>query len=156
MYEFEDDKEVIPEQVSMKTGEPRDWSSILVQVIGVILLLTGLWAAIHVLLEAMRLYRDPVRIEQLALAIERGSNLDNTLRQNFIDTGDEDDDSRLSSNGSPAPPAGGVHLSYFVAWIIALFILMLISMIAMATIRAGAGLLLQGRKEQEIERQSES
>ena len=143
MYEFEDEKEKIAEPAVTETGNARNWSAIMVQFIGVVLLVVGLWAALHVLLEAMRLYRDPVRIEQLALAIERGSNLDNTLNQNFMDGELRDDNTASTGASRSAPTAGGVRLTYFVAWVVALLILMLIAMIALATIRTGAELLLQ-------------
>lgn len=143
MYEFEEDKVEEPEK---RVNTVQNWPELFVRVIGIILLLVGLWASVHVLLEALRLYRDPLRIEQLASAIERGSNLDQTLQQNVYD---ESGKSSARSNNpglTGQGAANGIRLTYFIAWIVALLLLMLIAMIAFSAIRAGSELVLQDGK----------
>ena len=122
------------------------WPEVLVRTIGIILLLVGLWASIHVLLEALRLYRDPIKIEQLASAIERGSNLDKSLTQNFHNDAAENPDVGNAALLHSQQPGQSIRLSYFIAWIIALLILMLVVMIAFSCIRTGSELVLQDRQ----------
>ena len=123
-----------------------NWPEALVRVVGIILLLVGLWASMQVLLEALRLYRDPVKIEQLASAIERGSNLDRNLTHISVDDTEENDNAANISTLSKQQSGQGIRLTYFIAWIIALLILMLVAMIAFSCIRAGSDLVLQDRQ----------
>lgn len=152
MYEFEED---VPYQKdsqgqdkegSTQHRSTKNWPELLVRVVGIILLLVGLWACLQVLLEALQLYRDPVKIEQLASAIERGSNLDKNLARNSVeDTGENENAANISSL-SKQQSGQNIRLTYFVAWIIALLILMLVAMIAFSCIRAGSDLVLQDRQ----------
>ncbi len=141
MYGFEDENEeqVAPQAIS-------NWPELLVRVIGIILLLVGLWASIQVLLEALRLYRDPIRIEQLADAIEQGSNLDKNLTQNPVADKAENPGVANASTSNRQQSGSFIRLSYFFAWIIALLILMLVAMIAFSSIRSGSELVLQDRQ----------
>ncbi len=145
MYEFEEDKQ---EQAGDQLQAPRaqDWPGHLVRGVGIVLLVIGLWASVHVLLEALRLYRDPLRIEQMAAAIERGSNLDRSLQQAvFNETGNSSTSAQAALPGQQNAHQG-VRMTYFIAWVFALLLLMLISMIAFAAIRAGSELVLQDAK----------
>jgi len=51
----------------------------LCRLVGLILLLFGLWADIKVMAEAFNLYADPVKIETSAQAIKKGSYIDRTF-----------------------------------------------------------------------------
>jgi hypothetical protein len=119
--------------------------SVFVRLIGVVLLLVGLWLSLQVIREAWDLYRAPERIERFAQAIERGSNIDKI----FIlpssapkrAEADESDQPRLSADpidrtGEPFRP------SYFMAWGIALLLLMLIGRLALAAVKTGGELAL--------------
>ena len=141
MYEFENDKDEQIQQQSTK-----NWPENLVRAIGIILLLVGLWAGIQVLLEALGLYRDPVKIEQLSSAIERGSNLDKNLVQRSPDDTGENGGAKNPSTLNDHTSGQNLHLSYFAAWIIALLLLMLVAMIAFSSIRTGSELVLQDKQ----------
>ena len=129
-YEFDEQPET-----TTRPAPVRHWPETLVRTIGIVLLLIGLWAGLHVILESLSLYRDPLRIEQLAQAIERGSRIDQSLSaKNHVP------DSALRN-----PSERGLQLSYFVAWVVALMLLLLISMMAFSCIRAGSDLVLQDK-----------
>ena len=126
IYTFPQDESRPRQQSSWKLNE--DWLLLTIRGIGISLLLLGLWAAAYVMLEALQLYSDPARVEQLATAIEQGSNLDRTL----------------------APQAGSadstLRLSYFFAWVITLMLLIITSMIAFSAIKTGGDLVLQDKR----------
>ena len=127
-YSFDLADEIEEETTKLSIADfPGVWMEFIVKAIGTILLLFGLWAGIKVMLEGFHLYRDPIKIETFATAIEKGSNIDKTMApaKNEITTGRND-----------------FRLSYFAAWIIALSLLLLISMIAFAAIRTGGELVL--------------
>ena len=145
MYEFEEDKQEQAEE-QLQASRNRDWPGHLVRGIGIVLLLIGLWASIHVLLEALRLYRDPLRIEHMAAAIEKGSNLDRSLQQAVYDESGKSSVPSQANLPGPQSSQGGIRMTYFIAWIFALLLLMLISMIAFAAIRTGSELVLQDAK----------
>lgn len=142
MYEFDDDKE---EHVPLKLSI-RNWPELLVKGIGVILLLTGLWSSIHVLLEALQLYRDPVKVERLADAIERGSHLDRNLATSGFSESAESTNAGSANVLSATQSTQTIRLTYFIAWIVALLILLLVSMISFAFLRTGGELVLQDKQ----------
>ncbi|MFT5132178.1 MAG: hypothetical protein ACI9SC_000642 [Gammaproteobacteria bacterium] len=152
MYEFDDD---VPHQKDTQRNDNatpaekpllKAWPEAFVRLIGIVLLLVGLWASIQVLLEALRLYRDPIKVEVLASAIERGSNLDKSLTHSFPDEATIDDVDETSPALNGQQTSQGVRLTYFVAWIIALLILLLVAMIALSFIRTGSELVLQDKQ----------
>ncbi len=113
---------------------------IFVQLLGVVLVLVGMWIGIKVVLEAWDLYRDPGRIEYFAKAVASGSNLDRLLAPPPEPSG---------GAGSREPTARGEHsasedlrLSYFLAWGIALLLLLLVGRLAMTAVKTGAELAL--------------
>lgn len=107
-----------------------DWMQIFVRLVGIVLLLFGLWAGVKIMLEGFTLYQDPIKIEAFAQAIERGSNIDKALAP-------ETDNEYVK---------GDFRLSYFFAWVIVLTLLMLVSMIAFTAIRTGGELALYDTK----------
>lgn len=108
----------------------------LVRGFGVLLLLVGLFITLKVVFEAWALYRDPGRIEAFAVAIEQGSNLDRALMpaRDELDSGES---GTASAAGSNAP-----RVSYFVAWVLALLLLMLVGRLALGAVRVGGELAL--------------
>ena len=60
-------------------------TSLMVRLAGLALLSVGLWAGVSVILEAWSLYKDPLRIERFASAIEEGSNLDRLFAAEWPD-----------------------------------------------------------------------
>lgn len=94
---------------------------------GFLLMLIGFFVAIRVIFEVWGLYIDPAGIETFARAIETSSGLDAALR------------SGLETDTSPS---GGVRLSYFIAWFIALVLLMIVGRLSIAAMHVGGQLVL--------------
>jgi hypothetical protein len=115
--------------------------------LGLVLLVTGLIVALTVIVSAWSLFEDPVRIENFARAVERGSNLDLTLAkvarsgQLELDSGDRVTPADAGSPAAPAP-APSFRFSYFAAWLLALLLLLLIGRLAIAAVRTGGELAL--------------
>ena len=115
---------------------------------GFLLLVVGLWIALAVISEAWSLYRHPEQIERIAAAIEHGSNLDQTLAKASqglaASTPDEADNDRTTSSAThtTSAPAPTFRLSYFVAWMVAILLLMLIGRLSIAAVKAGGELVL--------------
>jgi hypothetical protein len=133
-----------------KTAEAgRIVMSIIVRFAGLILLFAGLWIAFQVLTEALKLYNDPERIERFAVAIEKGSNIDKTL-VSIQDTVIDDspvlnDDSPVASNSKTASErksSNDIRISYFLAWIIVLLLLLMIARISLSAMKIGGELVL--------------
>ncbi len=123
--------------------------SIIVRLIGMFLLLAGLWVAVQILVEALDLYREPQKIERFARAIEQGSNIDKSLssiRESTLSGSSEasDDEAAAGTNRNPAvnPGNNNVRVSYFLAWIIILMLMMLIASISLRAIKTGGELVL--------------
>ncbi len=127
---------------------------------GFVLLIVGLWVALAVLLEAWSLYRSPVGIERFAQAIEQGSRIDQSLARAGQDKTEPDE--AAPSGAPPKAQVGdsvlGFRLSYFIAWVIAILLLMLIGRLAIAAVKTGGELVLYDRHvlklAQEIVRES--
>jgi len=132
-------------------GQPSNWienttqiAQLVVRSVGFILMFVGLWIGLKVINEAWSLYQQPQNIERFARAIEMGSNLDKAL-------------SATNTHKSPIDPtmpnatgdqiqeineALGFRLSYFVAWVIAILLLMLVGRLSIAAIKTGGELAL--------------
>lgn len=128
-FNFQEDREEESSKMSIP-NLPDDWMQTFVRLVGIVLLLFGLWTGIKVMLEGFTLYQNPIKIEAFAQAIENGSNIDKGLAP---ETGNEyaQDDFRLS---------------YFAAWFIVLSLLMFVSMIAFTAIKTGGELALYDTK----------
>jgi hypothetical protein len=124
--------------------------SIFVRLIGLFLLIAGVYVALHVMLKAMDLYENPKSIERFALAIEKGSNIDKSLssiRDAVVVEPAEGEESPGANNPdtlrrSIDPSDSHVRVSYFFAWIIMLMLLMLIGSISLRAIKTGGELVL--------------
>ena len=127
---------------------------IFVRLVGVALLIVGLWASIEVINEAWGLYRNPAEIERFARAIDKGSNIDKLIapskQKNLTQPSalSDEQDGILSENNPTAmgernpTEDNSLRLSYYVAWIIVLLLLMLIARIALSAIKTGGELAL--------------
>jgi hypothetical protein len=119
--------------------------NIIVRGFGLVLLLVGMIVALMVITSAWSLYDDPEEIEAFARAIEHGSNLDLTLSRaksagrEQLETGTTDDGSTPEYADVPRPE---FRFSYFVAWLIAILLLMLIGRLSIAAVRTGGELAL--------------
>lgn len=127
--------------------------SIVVRLLGLFLLLAGLWVAMQVLMEALDLYHEPQNIERFARAIEQGSNIDKSLssiRESAMSSTKVPDEEQEAGAVAPPPakkpvatPTGNnVRISYFLAWIIVLMLMMLIASISLRAIKTGGELVL--------------
>lgn len=122
----------------------RSIMSVVVRLLGLTLLLAGIWIAFHVLLEAYQLYKEPQRIERFAVAIERGSNIDKSL-MTFRDSalaGEDETSGTQSRREGTGQSSGNVRVSYFFAWMIVMLLLLLIGRISLAAIKTGGELVL--------------
>jgi len=115
-----------------------EWMEFMVKAVGIILLLFGLGVGIKVMLEVFHLYRDPIKIETFARAIEKGSNIDKTM---------------VPVNDEITTDRNDFRLSYFAAWVITLSLLLLISMIAFAAIKTGGELVLLDSKAKRLSKE---
>ena len=111
---------------------------IIVRAVGLILLLVGLSVALGVIGEAWSLYEDPAPIEKLARTIERDSMLDAALAPRRPDAGDRSGGPAMA----PEERTPAFRLSYFVAWAIALLLLMLVGRLSIAAVKTGGELAL--------------
>ena len=131
----------------------RDWTvrstrvmNLVVRGFGLVLLFVGIIVALMVIISAWSLYDDPTSIETFALAIERGSRLDLTL-SSAANAGAKQLDSAPIVNDEDAETRAPLRqpefrFSYFVAWLIALLLLMLIGRLSIVAVKTGGELAL--------------
>jgi hypothetical protein len=108
-----------------------------VRAAGVALVLVGLWAGVKVVFEAWSLYRDPTAVDRLARVIDRASHVDSLIPAPAA--------APPAGNpaGRPAAPADErFRPSYFLAWVVAILLLLLVGKLASWTIRAGGQLAI--------------
>ena len=126
--------------------------AIAVRIVGVFILLVGLWSAVTVIQEAWRLYREPDRIERLAAAIEQGSRIGDLLTSQQIST-DRAPPGNLGAYGDEAAnqPGSNALVSagdaednqvFKIAYFIGLLLLMLIGRLSIWVIKTGGELAL--------------
>ena len=132
---------------------------------GLLLLLVGLVIAGAVILRAWSLMSDPAPVAEFARAIEAGSHLDlslaGTQRQRTPEksapaiSGIEDPsaDKTNETSASPAGNGASLRLSYFVAWLITLLLLVLVGRLSIAAIKTGGQLALYDTNVRKLARQ---
>lgn len=147
MYEFDNNNEEETESTkpaSMSLNEAsQDVLSIVVRLCGLLLLFIGLWIAIQVFNEALSLYKDPTNIERMAMAIESGSNIDKSIvpiRDSIL--GNDEEEPTPESKPSTENNTNGFRISYFIAWVVELLLLLLLARIAIMAIKTGGELAL--------------
>ena len=124
--------------------------SLVVRSTGLVLLTVGFVVALMVIASAWSLYEDPARIEAFAREVERGSNLDLALSGSAAAGRAELETARgVDADGQPraawsgdSDPATSFRFSYFIAWAIAILLLLLIGRLAIAAVRTGGELAL--------------
>lgn len=126
----------------------------IVRLLGLLMLIVGLYAGIKVILEAWNLYDEPQRIERFATAIEQGSNIDSLLtslttpvpQPQPIQTELQDGDATMEKSTPSVTPSQttkpNVRMTYFLAWGIVVLLLMVIGGLASSAIRTGGQLAL--------------
>ena len=152
MYKFDNNNEKETESnmttASTLNEASQDILSIVVRMCGLLLLFIGMWIAIQVFSEALSLYHDPDNIERMATAIEAGSNIDKSIapiRDSLLD----EEGAKQNSEAS----ADGFRISYFIAWIIDLLLLLLLARIAIMAVKTGGELALYDAQIKKFARQ---
>lgn len=130
----------------------QDIVNIVVRICGVLLLFVGLWLSIQVFSEALSLYKNPGNILRMATAIEAGSNIDKSFRPTH--------DSLLGQNeisvkhkSSLKIKTDNFRISYFIAWVIDLLLLLLLARISITAIKTGGELALYDAQIKRLARQ---
>ncbi len=155
MYKFENDNnegetETVQTPMQSINEASKDVLSIVVRMCGLILMFIGLYIAIQVFNEALSLYKDPANIERVAIAIETGSNIDKSiapLRDSLL--GDDEESSETKATDS----SNGIRISYFIAWVVDLLLLLLLARISLMAIKTGGELALYDAQIKKFARQ---
>ena len=144
-----------------------------VRLLGLAVLVAGVWTAVIVITEAWGLYQEPARIERFAAAIERGSNLDKAFAPRLeVDSPPESEsaerpgaaperrtgaDPVVSTNVPEGAGADGqyysLRLSYFAAWFVGLALLVVLGILAMSAISTGGQLALYDMQVKRLSRE---
>lgn len=120
-----------------------DILAIFVRLLGLIVLLVGLYVGLKVIFEAWELYENPQRIERFADAIEHGSNLDALLASVVTSQSipkQIDTDAKRQATAKQTTPT--LKVTYFLAWGIVVILLMVIGSLASSAIKTGGQLAL--------------
>ena len=124
-------------------SDTTDFLSIVVRLLGLVMLLIGLFVGIKVIFQAWDLYKQPQNIERFADAIEQGSHLDIMLAKFTSQPKANDSESITQQSVQKAETSTeSLRLTYFLAWIIAVLLLMVIGGLASSAIRTGGQLAL--------------
>jgi len=133
-----------------------DFLSIVVRLLGLVMLLIGLFIGIKVIFEAWHLYKEPQNIERFADAIEQGSHLDVMLAKFTAQTKPKADnnESAIQHDLSKVQTnTESLRLTYFLAWVIAILLLMVVGSLASSAIRTGGQLALYDLQVKRFARQ---
>ena len=156
MYKFDNNNEQETESskpTAMSLNETsQDVLSVVVRMCGLLLLFIGLWIAIQVFSEALALYKDPTNIERMATAIEAGSNIDKSLipiRDSLLG----EDETSTEYESKPEIKTDGFRISYFIAWVVDLLLLLLLARISIMAIKTGGELSLYDAQVKRLARQ---
>ena len=156
MYKFdnEEEEQAKTSQSSMSSFNEtsKDVLSVVVRLCGLMLLFIGLWIAIQVFNEALALYKDPTNIERMASAIEAGSNIDKSIapiRETIVGEDETNSDVKTAAKENTE----GFRISYFIAWIVDLLLLLLLARISIMAIKTGGELALYDAQIKKLARQ---
>lgn len=135
-------------------SDTTDFLSIVVRLLGLVMLLIGLFVGIKVIFQAWDLYKQPQNIERFADAIEQGSHLDIMLAKFTSQPKANDSESITQQSVQKAETSTeSLRLTYFLAWIIAVLLLMVIGGLASSAIRTGGQLALYDLQVKRFARQ---
>ncbi len=162
-YNFNNKKEEpteLAEETNMQSfSEATDTIlGIIVRLCGLVLLFIGLWIAIQVFNEALALYKNPENIERIAVAIERGSNIDKSLvplKQTLMGEDEQQQEPSITQAKTAAlkNDANNIRVSYFVAWVVELLLLILLARISLMAVKTGGELALYDAQVKKLARQ---
>lgn len=140
--------------MSNSASDTTDFLSIVVRLLGLVMLLIGLFVGIKVIFQAWDLYKEPQNIERFADAIEQGSHLDVMLAKFTPHPKVSDSESVTQQPLQKAETSSeSLRLTYFLAWIIAVLLLMVIGGLASSAIRTGGQLALYDLQVKRFARQ---
>jgi hypothetical protein len=137
---YEDKDEVMDDATSGPSSLLQLGLSAVVRLVGLAVLVVGLWVGIKIILEAWALYEEPSRIVRFADDIQNHSNLDGVIGSLTGEAAQGSDKAASSAKGGNS--GGGLRLSYFAAWFIVLLLMFVIGSLAMAAITTGGHLVL--------------
>ena len=135
------DNEVTNSATARGVGPVMATLIILARAGGLVLLAVGIVTMTRVAFEAWSLYKEPARIVRFAEAVERGSNIDKVLLPSNRGQGTGSStvtEQRYAASGDDLRP------SYFLAWIVAIPLLLAIGVLALWATKAGAELTVYG------------
>ncbi len=135
------------------TSKTTDFLSILVRSLGLIMLIIGLYVGIKVIFAAWELYDEPQKIERFSDAIDHGSNLDSTISSLTADALNTNTATAETPRAEISKADDSLRVSYFLAWFLAVLLLMIISGLAMSAIRTGGQLALYDLEVKRFARQ---
>ena len=101
--------------------------AVIARFLGLVMLIVGLFIGIKVIFEAWNLYDEPQRIERFAKAIDQGSNLDNLITSFSQKRPSNESDVEQVTAAQPSTQQPSLRVSYFLAWIVAILLLMVIT-----------------------------
>ena len=121
---------------------------VIARICGLLVLLAGLWISWIVFTMILEIYENPAVIDKWAIEIEQRSNLDRAitpLRRGLTQTDD----------GKPVPRSEStdLRLTYFVAWIFVLLLLLLLARIGLLAVKTGGELLLYDSQVKHLARE---
>jgi len=123
-------------------SETTDFLSIVVRLLGLLMLIIGLYVGIKVIFEAWNLYDEPQRIERFADAIEQGSHLDSLL-SSFTEKETSNDANDVQAwQPKHERQKESIRVTYFLAWFIAIILLMVVGSLDSSAIKTGGQLAL--------------
>jgi hypothetical protein len=127
----------------MSDSTTNDILGFVVRLLGLVILVIGLTVALKVIIETWELYKQPQNIERFASSIEQGSGLDSLINNIANPNNGSINTLNESSNRPPKPSEQhNLRLTYFVAWILVILLLLVIGGLAMSAIKTGGQLAL--------------
>lgn len=127
----------------------KDILSVIVRLSGLALLFIGMWILIQTFNEALSLYKEPKNIESLAVTVAAGSGIDKV----FMPTNKKLEPQEKNIIKDKKPANSNFRISYFVAWVINLLLLLLLARISIMAIKTGGELCLYDTQIKEFARQ---
>ncbi|MCH9673687.1 MAG: hypothetical protein K0U93_19765 [Gammaproteobacteria bacterium] len=103
-------------------------------ILGFVVMIAGVVFGLLVLTEAWALYKEPARIERIARAVEKGSNIDQALSSAVAKPAD----------ANAQPGGSSVKVSYMLAWFIAPALMFVCGALSFWAVTAGGNLALKG------------
>ena len=119
-----------------------DFLSVVVRLLGLLMLIVGLYVGIKVIFEAWNLYNEPQRIERFADAIEQGSHLDSLLTSFTEKAPSNEVNNEQAWQPKKQQQNESIRVTYFLAWFIAIILLMVVGALASSAIKTGGQLAL--------------